>query len=197
MNTTEIVQSIDRRLQDAHAQIERLQGAKLALLNASKPDSRRRAGARHDNLASPRSSRPVSCSSSWQTTPGRPRPAWPSSPRPIATRCSACCEMPRLTVGSSARASVEAPVGISIPTKTRSRSGRPSLRPTAANRAPGPLSATPAPPSSIGQCPSVADGATKAWLPLRPSAKQEHQCVAAELDARRACRFVEAAVSDG
>src|ERR1700722_14392557 len=38
MNTTEIAQSIDRRLQDAHGQIERLQGAKLALLNASKPD---------------------------------------------------------------------------------------------------------------------------------------------------------------
>jgi hypothetical protein len=38
MNTTEIVQSIDRRLQDAQAQIERLQGAKLALLDGSKPD---------------------------------------------------------------------------------------------------------------------------------------------------------------
>jgi hypothetical protein len=37
MNTTEIVQSIDHRLQDAQAEIERLQGAKLALLNGSKP----------------------------------------------------------------------------------------------------------------------------------------------------------------
>jgi hypothetical protein len=38
MNTTEIVQSIDHRLQDAQAEIERFQGAKLALLNGSKPD---------------------------------------------------------------------------------------------------------------------------------------------------------------
>jgi hypothetical protein len=37
MNTIEIVQSIDHRLQDAQAEIERLQGAKLALLNGSEP----------------------------------------------------------------------------------------------------------------------------------------------------------------